>query len=141
MMAKPTKLNVYNTKITNHWGTPKKLYDELDSEHHFSGFDPCPLLESNMNGLEVSWGNQGDCVFCNPPYSDIKPWCMKAREQQLLGIKVVMLLPSRTSTNYFHDWIQPFAEVRFLRGRVAFVNQDGKSQGPAPFASTVVVFK
>jgi phage N-6-adenine-methyltransferase len=134
------KLNTYNTKVTNHWMTPVALYDKLNEEFHFSSFDPCPLLESNMNGLEVSWGNQGDCVFCNPPYSNIKQWCIKAREEQLKGIKVVMLIPSRTSTGYFHDLIQPFAEVRFLRGRIAFVNQDGKSQGPAPFPSMLAVY-
>ena len=135
-----TKLNTYNTKLTNHWMTPPALYDKLNQKFHFSPFDPCPLLESNMNGLEVSWGNQGDCVFVNPPYSNIKPWCTKAREEQLKGISSVLLIPSRTSTGYFHDLIQPYAEVRFLRGRVAFLNQEGKSQGPAPFPSMLAVF-
>jgi hypothetical protein len=108
-------LNVYNTKKSNHWGTPPALYNKLDEEFHFSGYDPCPLLnESNMDGLNQSWGVAGDTVFVNPQYSNIQVWCMKAREQQLLGIKVVMLIPSRTSTAYFHDWIQPYADVRFL---------------------------
>jgi hypothetical protein len=65
---------------------------------------------------------------------------MKAREEQLKGVRVVMLIPSRTSTAYFHDHILPFAEVRFLKGRVAFLNKDGEKQGPAPFASFVVVY-
>jgi site-specific DNA-methyltransferase (adenine-specific) len=140
-MVKP-KLNGYNTKLTNPWRTPQKLYDSLDSEFHFNGIDPCPLhgADSGVDGLNQSWGSTGECVFVNPPYSNIKPWSMKAREEQLKGITVVMLIPSRTSTAYFHDWVLPFAEVRFLKGRVAFEDSDGNSKGPAPFPSLLAVF-
>ena len=66
----------------------------------------------------------------NPPYGrDIGKWISKAREAAEFGATVVCLIPARTDTAYWHDHIYGRAEVRFLRGRVMFV--DG--QNPAPF--------
>lgn len=50
---------------------------------------------------------------------------------------VVMLLPARTDTKWFHDYIYNQAEIRFVRGRLKF----GESQNSAPFPSMVVVFR
>lgn len=50
---------------------------------------------------------------------------------------VVMLIPARTDTRYFHDYIYGKAEIRFVKGRLKF--GDGKS--PAPFPSMVVIFR
>ena len=53
------------------------------------------------------------------------------------GATVVMLLPARTDTRWFHDYIYGKAEVRFVRGRLKF----GGSKNSAPFPSMVVVFR
>ena len=53
------------------------------------------------------------------------------------GCTVVMLLPARTDTKWFHEYIYGRAEVRFVRGRLKF----GGSKNSAPFPSMVVVFR
>ena len=81
----------------------------------------------------------GNCVFCNPPYGrEIGKWVEKAyRTNQEHGNLVVMLLPARTDTKWFHDFIYNKAEVRFVRGRLKF----GDSKNSAPFPSMVVVYR
>ena len=114
------------------WRTPVKLYESLDAEFGFD-FDPCPP-EPVFDGLSVEWG---EVSFVNPPYGRvIIDWCRKAYEEHLKGKTVVMLLPSRTDTRWFHDYIMKADEIRFLRGRLWF--DDGP--GRAPFPSMVVVY-
>lgn len=78
-------------------------------------------------------------VFCNPPYGRaIAAWVRKCYEESRKpGTLVVMLIPARTDTSYFHDYIYHKAELRFVRGRLHF---NEAPQG-APFPSMVVVFK
>eukprot|EP00732_Lithocolla_globosa_P000828 Lithocolla_globosa_v1_NODE_317_length_4525_cov_21.771812.p2 type:complete len:139 gc:universal NODE_317_length_4525_cov_21.771812:4431-4015(-) len=133
------KLNVYNTKITNHYQTPPDLYKRLDSEFHFN-HDPCPLHGEEVKcGLLSSWNNLNS--FVNPPYSNVESWAKKCVEEQKNGNLSVMLIPSRTSTNYFHKYILPNAELRFIKGRISFLNEEGVSRGPAPFASMLCIFR
>ena len=131
------KLNVYNTKVSNHWGTPKDLHEKLDSEFNFN-FDACPY-NADFDSLKISWGNS---TYCNPPYSHIESFARKARKQQKKGKTIVMLIPARTSTKYFHKWILPHAEIRFIEGRLKFIDLDDSSKQPtcAPFPSIVCVF-
>lgn len=128
---------------SNEWGTPQELFDELDREFHFT-LDPASTDENAKcekhytmkdDGLSKSW--EGERVFCNPPYGkEIGKWVKKAAESNTL---VVMLIPARTDTKYFHDYIYNKAEVRFLKGRLRFVGINGRG-GVAPFPSMVVVF-
>ena len=86
----------------------------------------------------------GYCVFCNPPYGRaIADWVRKGYEESRKpGTTVVMLIPSRTDTAYFHDWIFGKAsEVRFLRGRLKFTDEDGNGEDAAPFPSAVIVWR
>lgn len=77
----------------------------------------------------------GHIVFCNPPYGrEIGKWVKKAHDSSAL---TVMLIPARTDTSYWHDYIFGKAEVRFVRGRLKF--GDGKNS--APFPSAVVIFR
>ena len=77
-------------------------------------------------------------MFCNPPYSQIAKWVEKAfRETREDNTLVVLLIPSRTDTRYFHDFIYQRAEIRFVKGRLKF----GDSKGSAPFPSMVVIFR
>lgn len=71
---------------------------------------------------------------------NIKDWVKKCSEESLKpNTTVVMLIPARTDTSYFHDYIyqKPNVEIRFIRGRLKF--GDGKNS--APFPSMVVIFK
>ena len=79
-----------------------------------------------------------EIVWCNPPYGrEIGKWVEKAYKESLEGATVVMLLPARTDTKWFHDYIYGKAEIRFVRGRLKF----GDSKNSAPFPSMVVVYR
>ena len=79
----------------------------------------------------------GATVFCNPPYGrDLGAWVRKGYEEaRKPGTKVVMLLPARTDTKWFHEFCVK-GEIKFLKGRLKF----GDGKGTAPFPSMVVVF-
>ena len=118
---------------TDQWATPQEFFDELDREFHFD-LDPC-ADESNhktpeyftkeQDGLLQDWS--GRRVFCNPPYGRaIATWVEKAyREGTKDGTIVVMLIPARTDTRYFHDFILHRSEIRFVPGRLKFGSGGG----------------
>lgn len=130
---------------TSEWATPQALFNELDNEFHFD-LDPCSTDANakcklhytiDNDGLTQNWG--GRKVFCNPPYGrDIKKWVKKCYEESRKpDTLVVMLIPARTDTAYFHDYIYHKAkEIRFIRGRLHF----NESKQGAPFPSMVVIF-
>lgn len=78
-------------------------------------------------------------MFCNPPYGkEIATWVRKCYLESLKpNTTVVMLIPARTDTSYFHEYIYHKAELRFIRGRLHF----NEAKQGAPFPSMVVVFK
>lgn len=130
------------------WCTPQDFFDKLNAEFGFV-LDPaatdktakCSLYYTpETDGLSQSW-NCGGAVFCNPPYGrEIGKWVRKAFEEAQAGATVVMLIPARTDTSYFHDYIYGKAEIRFLRGRLHFTDENGTQYPPAPFASMVVIY-
>lgn len=128
---------------TDMWATPQSFFDELDSEFHFN-LDVCATpantkcaayYTKEIDGLKQPW--YGVC-WCNPPYGrTIGEWVKKAVESANNGAIVVMLLPARTDTRWFHDYIYNKYEVRFIKGRLKF----GDSKTAAPFPSMLVIFK
>ena len=128
----------------NDWATPQDLFDELDAEFCFT-LDPCSSSENTKclrhyteadDGLKQDWS--GETVFCNPPYSSSQQteWVQKCYEHGKRGGTAVMLIPARTDTRRFHDYILKDAEIRFIRGRLKF----GDSVNSAPFPSMVIIF-
>ena len=132
------------------WRTPKDFFRELDQEFHF-GLDAAASPENakceryftpEMDGLSCSWSGYG-AVFCNPPSGrEIGKWVQKAYSEHVHGgATIVMLIPARTDTSYFHDYIYGKAEIRFLRGRLKFEDENGAAMNPAPFPSMVVIYR
>ena len=130
---------------TDLWSTPNDFFDKLNDEFRFT-LDPCSTHENakcykhfteEENGLLQDWGNE--VVFCNPPYGrQIKDWVKKSYEEsQKDNTTVVMLIPARTDTIYFHEYIYHKAEIRFIKGRLKF----GNAKNSAPFPSMVVIFE
>lgn len=136
---------------SDEWSTPDSLYNQLDTEFDFT-LDPCATPENAKckkfftkedNGLEKPW--KWETVFVNPPYSQIAKWVEKCYYESREGATVVLLIPSRTDTRYFHDYIWDLernrprdgVETRFLKGRLKF----GGAKNSAPFPSVVVVFR
>jgi site-specific DNA-methyltransferase (adenine-specific) len=121
------------TSLRGDWRTPKALYQALDAEFHFD-YDPCPA-KPKVDGLASEWGNIN---FVNPPYGkEIRKWVEKGFEQYLKGKTIVFLLPSRTDTAWWHDFVMKAHEIRFIRGRLKFDDQ----KNSAPFPSAIAVFK
>lgn len=127
------------------WSTPQSFFDDLNKEFNFD-LDVCALPDNtkcknyftpDINGLDQKWiGN----VWCNPPYGKtISSWIEKAYNSVNNGDCnfVVMLLPARTDTRYFHTYIYNKQEIRFIKGRLKF----GDSKTAAPFPSMVVIFR
>ena len=122
------------------WATPPEVYDKLHQEFQFT-FDPCPITwkEGDADGLAIEWG---DVTFCNPPYSKVGLWIRKAHEEWKKGKTVVMLINAITDTVAFHEYIYGQAEIRFLRGRISFINADApEKRQPNVKPSMVVVFR
>lgn len=77
-------------------------------------------------------------MFVNPPYSEIKQWVEKCyKEYETNGATIVMLIPSRTDTRYFHNYIYHKAEIEFIKGHLHFSN----SKNSAPFPSMIVIYQ
>jgi len=120
------------TSASEHWETPKDLYDVLNNEFSFND-DPCPL-HSQTDGLTRPWGSR---TYINPPYGrKISMWLEKAYTESKLGKIVVALIPSRTDTSWWHNYVMKADEIRFLRGRLKF----GNSKNSAPFPSSIVIW-
>ena len=114
----------------DNWSTPKDTYDALNKEFNFND-DPCPI--GGSLGLDRAWGTS---CYVNPPYSEISAWVKKGYEESKLGKTVVMLIPSRTDTRWWHDFVMVAHEIRFIKGRLKF----GGQKNSAPFPSAIVVF-
>ena len=134
------------TSKTDNWATPQDFFDKIDKEFNF-GLDVCAddnntKVKHNYytiedDALKMNWNvNFSGWKWMNPPYGrQIKEWVKKASEER----KVVALLPARTDTRYFHEYIynQPNTEIRFIKGRLKF----GDSKNSAPFPSMLVIFR
>lgn len=129
---------------TDEWATPKKFFEELNKEFSFT-LDPCATklnykcnkyYTKEENGLIQDWSKEK--VFMNPPYGrEIGKWVEKAYNESKNGSLVVCLLPARTDTKWFHNFIYKKHEIRFIKGRLKF--NDGKQS--APFPSMIVIMR
>lgn len=135
-------LAVHFSSRTDLWATPLHFFAELHREFGFT-LDVCALPENakctryftpEQDGLKQRW--TGIC-WMNPPYGRrIGEWVRKAYESSREGATVVCLLPARTDTRWWHEYVKK-GEVRFVRGRLRF----GEAATSAPFPSAVVVFR
>lgn len=134
------------SSATDEWATPQRLFDDLDAEFHFT-LDAC-ATDANAkceryytredDGLVQDWS--GEVVWCNPPYGKvIGQWMRKCSEEaKKPNTTIVALLPSRTDTRWFHDFIyNKVKEIRFIKGRLKF--NDCKQS--APFPSMIVIWQ
>lgn len=115
---------------SDNWGTPKDIKDKYKD-----WFDPCPYPKLEWDGLNIEWGDKN---FVNPPYSNIKEWAEKCMIESKKGKTVHLLIPARTDTKYFHEFILPYAKIEFIKGRLKFLSLDNLSKNQsAPFSSII----
>lgn len=151
--------NVLFSSKSNEWETPQDLFDKLNNKYKFT-LDPCCTHENakcdkhytqEENGLNQDWG--GEVVFCNPPYGrEIGKWVEKAYNEAMNGTRIVMLIPARVDTKWFHQYLYNKEEwgirVEFIKGRLKFINrtlpswrEDGNFKAsPATFPSMLIYF-
>lgn len=143
-MNKSTQLTMFSSK-TGEWATPQDFFNKLDWRFGPFDLDPCAGPENTKcanffteaeNGLSKDW--EGFTCFVNPPYGrGIEEWIKKGyQESRKDNTKVVMLIPARTDTKYWHKYIMKADEVYFVKGRLKF----GGNENSAPFPSAVIVF-
>ncbi len=130
---------------TGEWATPQEFFDKLNWRFGPFDLDPCAAAANAKcanfyteaeDGLSKNW--EGFSSFINPPYGrGIDKWIKKAyQESRKEGTKAVMLIPARTDTKYWHEYVMKADEVYFVKGRLKF----GDCNNSAPFPSAVVVF-
>lgn len=152
-------------KATDNWATPQDFFDELHREFRFQWdaaatqdnakcgpycyFGPDHGTGDYRDALAQEWRKYRtepiERLYCNPPYSQCREFVAKAAAEAKHGALTVMLIPSRTDTRYWHDYVwddvrhqpRPGVEVRFIKGRLKF----GNSTNSAPFPSVVIVFR
>ena len=104
------------------------------------------LAERSEDAFKLPWSPTAN--FCNPPYSDIKPWVLKAAKEAMKGCSLTALLvPDKPETDYTRNAraladtvIHMPYRMKFLRpDGSGFVDKDGKPQGPK-FACCVYIF-
>ena len=138
--------DVMFSSATDNWSTPQDFFDKLNDEFHFT-LDVCAdennhkcehYYTKEIDGLSRPWVGT---IWCNPPYGrKIGEWVRRAYISSQIGsATVVMLLPARTDTRWFHDYIynKSNTEIRFIKGRLKF----GGCKNSAPFPSMVVIFR
>jgi phage N-6-adenine-methyltransferase len=126
---------------SDEWSTPKDLFEKLNRKFGFL-MDVAASHENALcdfyytkdeNTLIKNWESRN---FCNPPYSNILAFVEKAHQEALDGKLTVMLIPARTDTRWFHNFIKGNWHVEYLKGRLKF----GDSKNSAPFPSMIVYF-
>jgi phage N-6-adenine-methyltransferase len=134
---------IHFSSKTDEWATPMDYFETIVAEFGTFDLDPCCTEQSakarrfytkEADGLNRHWGGR---VWMNPPYGrEIGKWMKKAYESSVDGAFVVCLVPSRTDTNWWHDWAMK-GEIRFIKGRLKF----GGCKNSAPFPSALVIFR
>lgn len=131
---------------TEMWATPGSVFDPLNEEFGFT-LDAC-AVDSNAkvknyftpddDALSQDWAG---VVWMNPPYGrTIGKWMAKALSAASAGATVVCLVPARTDTAWWWDYAMK-GEIRFIRGRIKFIDANGNGSQAAPFPSAIVIFR
>jgi len=132
------------SSASTEWGTPQDFFKIMDLEYGPFDLDVCAsktnakvkrYFDKAIDGLNRSW--KGTC-WCNPPYGrDIRRWILKSKQQSKKhGSTVVLLLPARTDTKWFHELVLGQAYIKFIKGRLKFEG----APSSAPFPSMIVVY-
>ena len=153
---------VVHSSSSSVWRTPPKLFAKLafeggievdlaaDATSSLCGNDyygPDHYVAARRDGLAVTWGAVYRVGFFNPPFSrdeglPIEPWVRKAYQESLLcGFSAFGLIPVRTSTKWWSDWVMLADEIRTIPHRVKFLYPDGSEGTSAPFDSCVAVWR
>ena len=132
--------------------TPKFVFNWYNKQYKFTcdvaasfrnTFIPYSHFGEQVDGafidaLEQGWGKVN---WCNPPYSNVRPWVDKAIVEASKGNTTVMLVPADTSVAWFREAFNKCSVCEFISGRISFINAEtGKPQSGNNKGSVVFVF-
>lgn len=143
------KSNIVFSSENMGWITPPKILDRVG---HIT-CDPCTwpdnptgadyFFTKDDDGLTQPWSRIGK-NFCNPPYGGFQvAWIKKTIAENLLGCETELLIPAKTETKIWQDWVFPTAHaICFIKGRLSFIDPETRKprKAPAPFPSSVVYY-
>jgi hypothetical protein len=115
-----------------------------------SDLDPCGYKNGEVvkcahttyslpqDGLKLEWRGT---VYCNPPYNELAVWLKKCRRyHQRTKLDVIVLMFTRTETEYFQEECQYATGFLFISGRLHFLTPGGEDVGAASTGSVLVAF-
>lgn len=136
------------TSGTDEWATPESFMKVVHQRWPRFDLDVCALPVSAKadryftprdDGLSLAW--DGPLIWMNPPYGrTIAQWVRRAWEARIDN-EVVCLLPVRSDTAWWHDYVMRAAEIGLIRGRLHFGGDHERTAHNAPFPSAIVVFR
>ena len=129
--VKVSNLKGCYSHLSDHWRTPSEIYNYFINNDYI---DPCPFM-ADFDGLQIEYKNKK--IFINPPYSKMKEWTAYALKLLGGGCKIVLLIPARTETKYFHELLKYNPKILFFSGRLHFNN----SKNSAPFPSVLIILE
>lgn len=139
------------TSTSQLWETPQEVLDLVRKVGPIT-LDPCStvsnptgarrVLTPEDDGLSHPWNKVG-LNYVNPPYKYCKEWVVKAVAESSRGCEIVALIPARTDTRYWQDWIFPTAKsICFWKGRIKFLDPTGGGESvarhPAPMPTALI---
>ena len=132
------QIKLFGSKKTDNWQTPKELLMALTMEFG-ELYDPCPL-NPQIDGLKADWQK---VTFVNPPYSQVEKWLRKCHEELNKGNCdiIIFLTFANTDTNWFHSYILGKAQIRFIKGRLRFLDEKGVCTNSAMRPSILCIFR
>jgi phage N-6-adenine-methyltransferase len=144
------------TELVDDRATPPDLFGMFDARFRFT-IDVCAsehntklprFFDKKVDGLAASWAHER--VWCNPPYSDIKPWVKKAWAETLAHLTVLLLPANRTEQGWWQNLVEPHRDrpgsiltTEFLRGRTRFIAPGASGIGPnerPPFGCVLLIW-
>jgi phage N-6-adenine-methyltransferase len=139
-------IKLFGSKESDEWGTPQKLFEELNKEFNFN-LDVCASQHNTKcdkyftledDALKQDWKGR---IFCNPPYSKVKEFLQKAERERGNYEIICFLTFANTDTNWFHDYCLGKAEIRFIKGRLKFTSEINKKGNSAMRPSILIIFR
>ena len=114
---------VYWRHKSDLWSTLQDCFNALHAEFGFS-LDVAAIAANakcdryftpEQDGLQQDWGQE--TCWNNPPYSQVAQWMAKSYDASKAGALVVCLVYAKTDTRWWHDYVLPYGEIRYLKGR------------------------
>lgn len=117
--------------------TPDRVFDIIKEYWGLDAkgmFDPCPE-NPTFDGLKIGWEYWN---FVNPPYallmgkkkSLLSQFVAKAIQEMAISHYSIMLLPSKTDQQWFHDLIDRKFDIKWIKKRLKFKNNQWSATQP-----------